>query len=682
MKHVQLGSNRGMYIVSAALLLGALLSLCALVIDMAIIQADREKLNNLANLASLAALDEYGRVTREDPAATYDQRVTAAIARANSILSAPGNHLRSPGLRTAKIGQGVGNVSIGQVFYEDPQNANTAKCQNGYPCFVENPSLRLSPEQERVTAIKVNLSGGSTLPLVRNFFSNFKGSSNFLTAEAVAASVPRCMVYALDISYSTVGETHSTALPPPGGTPPSRFVYRIDDKNCGGIDCAVLPSTGLTPAAGRERDKWHWCCSDQKGALPGHKALQTRLNREMTSPREHFGDDYLQVGNVFVDSYKRILDGAPAYDVRNYYGPEPLTSFLKSFNSGIQRVINESVAGDRIGFIVFDRDIVDRLNIKDAVPLPALLQLTNPENRGTFAYGWPPGVAPGSSTIHPNFIDRGWYPRPESSSTNLPLVLWEAIDMLRSCPSSARKSIVLATDGLTNCVNNTKEKNGKPSGEVCGVDGGSFGNSCATLMKDFGGGPPVFDLLRKEKVALTTIIAGQQVIPNFANIPRPAPATGFMGQQEAITAGYGGYGWIDPANKFAPYLPFADFSDSYGDTKDSVLEINSGDPVAFAGAANAIMITLAFGSGGVFCPLMPVDESLTAGKSKYDDNGVYLDSERVATVLPADPKVGPPAQWQRFSLTKETMAEQAKRCVEKAIGNVPYQLISPRTISQ
>lgn len=118
--------------------------------------------------------------------------------------------------------------------------------------------------------------------------------------------------------------------------------------------------------------------------------------------------------------------------------PEPLLSFLSGINAGAMKLGEQQIAGDRIGVTAFASSIVSKTGL---TARPAFIaQLTNYSN-------WQEGKSP-------NFVDWKFFPDSETDSTNLIQAFEDALNDLSNpavCPATARKMIVLASDGFVNC---------------------------------------------------------------------------------------------------------------------------------------------------------------------------------------------------------------------------------------
>lgn len=374
------------------------------------------------------------------------------------------------------------------------------------------------------------------------------------------------------------------------------------------------PSSYLT---GNALDRFWWCNLGRNGFY-SQRGLGER------GGIKHYRSDYMlrdytvlvngtwEQRSMLVDSY---VDGTRIG--RNFYeGPEPFTSFFHAFNS-ISRVLERQASpGDKATLRGFTGLVRAKFPHPDSMPegspqltekFGALAQITNLRNRGT--------INEFRDTIdemvHPNHLDYGFFnlssddnSNPENN-TNLVLALNDAVDLLqRECPGSSIRTIVLASDGIPSCSPSAPNLNDSldPDDYVC--DPGSFGSfmqAYNTLLASSG----VLGKLVNKQIAVIGIQAGNHIDPNLRN--RYTPDGRFMDTREAYSRGMTVWNLVDgwslgPASAL-------DCQPGGNPTQCHALALRySGYPSSGFKFRYplALMAALSLGSGGVYCPLMPI----------------------------------------------------------------------------
>lgn len=710
-----------------------LMGLIVLVIGLGAIGTNKTRLQNAANSAALAALEGY--VNADPSLLTFSDKANAAILRANAILSknsmpGAGRDLGELGLFPA--GGAGGLVEFGMWFTKAPDPLNpTNHCSGDYPCFeTYNP-----PNVADVNSARVLVHNQADNPLIVSIAGIIGRSNFFLSANSTAALAPRCVAYLMDVSGSAQYETHPGANsvvnrcnPAVGGCgdamcdatcrpflcdqcypngDPFKF-YPPDPENVGlgflrqsevqpggtDINCSNIGVFGSSDA--------HAWCNYFRDPRPGAPVLPFRHNRHDYDVETAKIDGVLQP--ILVD--KLFVPGV-------YEGPQPLTRNFLAFNTGLRYVESTSSPGDLSVVMAFTS------NIRDRYPDPAiagqgeltkdmgfLIQLTNLENRGMKKWdGDTAGLAP---EIHPNFIDRGWFPVPvlDGDATNLVKALHVAANALHSeCLPTSRKAIVLATDGVSTC-SVTNDPNPQP---VCATSYANYLTAENQLLNtDIYTGTPripnIRQLLASWEISLTSLVDSIGVRPNFYSVrtnasgciypvgtgPQPTDPKCFLTYEQARAIGYGGAG--DPLSFFdySSYVP-----PGLGPNTEDNAYANFGQSGVVFGRPIGVLGKMAIETGGFMCGLLP-----TASVGFYEDfagdrNGAACDAPcdsvnykcspctlkgnsgyRAPT---CDPEHGIPctlANAQVWAPEYLPKSEQAARCVRNTVGLNPFTLVA------
>lgn len=205
-------SQKGIFVVLVALLLVAIIGLCAIVLGLGQLSISKSRLKNVSNIAALSALEAY---TRSD-GANFGEKSQAAAQKLDLILA--GNTisglkglLASPGVHTdGESGKIEFGVWVTHSGFTIPDNGGTVlTCADGiYPCFqtVSSTNAGSSPT---VTAVRLNLWPQSNNLLTLPFVKVLTGMDTVRpTATSMAAVTQRCSAFLIDVSPSITQETH------------------------------------------------------------------------------------------------------------------------------------------------------------------------------------------------------------------------------------------------------------------------------------------------------------------------------------------------------------------------------------------------------------------------------------------------------------------------------------------
>lgn len=418
--------------------------------------------------------------------------------------------------------------------------------------------------------------------------------------------------------------------------------------------------------------------------------------------------------------------------------PQPLTEFMLGFNAGIRLLESQKTAADRIRMSVF-RGTADVNPIpppgapnapKFTQDMSLLVQLTNANYRGKIQQpidpaAYPDVTEPDDPTVpiapppiysyeevHPNFVDQGWFPffmrggEPANlaeAGTNIYRALEQAMNALgdtTQCPSSAQKSIVIATDGVSSCA--------PTGGTECSPNYSTYLDSERFLLQDEVGRDSMVTELKKRKIALTVLLAGNDVRPNLVN--RTSAGGEYLDFAEEVALNYRGLTSLPPALRGDPTADpniIVDARPLCG-VNPEVVCMNGGnfdDEYAFLNAGvvdnvyfqrpNGVLAHMAIETGGIFCPLLPradEDASLTAGitpdpgesMAEFAERCWYVDHDgdpstpkrlRAQSACPDNTVLRTPGSRLSVSPYFLSAGETAAYCVRKTLGGNPFVLV-------
>jgi len=616
-------SESGIYLVLLSFLTFTLVMLVAMVIGLAEISSTQVKMQGLGNYAALAALEDFSRDEDKRPIKLTDRQREArdravTLVKTNKIaglkelgnISLPGEILSSA--------DDSGKMIFGK-WYRFAPTGNSDPCGNGgkFPCFgaitVEDPAT-----DQIINAVRVEVKNQSSgNPMVTSFFNTFGASGVPVSSTSTAAVVQRCAAFVLDVSFSSVAETHNSnkqilKMKPGGGFNSYIIDYGVNrtPKNFG---FAFIPGFRVQAAPGKvfncyDRTTWNaavpgivnngeplfWCSlTGYDGVFGPSDPHRPSGNRDVY---EHFLTDYIldlsspfkltPYGPVWVD---RLID---PFATNVHYGPEPLSRFYNSFNVALRQLVREGSSDDRGLLVAFRGYVNNKLDMHpregDPEPLEKnlqyLVQLTNVLNRGTRSID---DTGP-TYEHHPNFIDKGWFPIrlanhpdaniwPEGSSSLLQLSsgtnIVEALTKARNaladtqfCPPDSQKIILLASDGISSCSYNPIPPAGVPVRDCAAPrepeDYVKYKLAEKQLLFD------VLPSLKKSGISLSVMLDGENVGGNFIN-RSIIGADGnkiFLDSSLARSLDFKGFDVIDPLSKSAQ-APYQDDPKRFFETR-------------------------------------------------------------------------------------------------------------------
>lgn len=343
-----------MVFVAASLVV--LVMFLAYVVDINAVLLARERAQQFARFAALAAIEGYfSKTCTTNDIQCYQSRLNTALSSASDVGSA--NRLfnakdSSDGSMqlalsttsgdTCSDGRCKAKLIPGRWIAVDTNQ----ECNGNPPCFVEN-----IPGSTSANAFKVigAYKGGIT-----GFFSRAFFGQEFLTfsASAVATVVPRRGMFLVDISPSATFETHPDPAHTKSGEPASAYAFQLNQFNPTWHD-SVWGALAISRPAGAVNHRVHYkddfvsvspYLDDDFGTQQGWEGRSLRALHPDPSP----GSVY-SVGDSGAPQY--TLD---AFRGGTYKGPEPLQTILTGIQGVVAQFKNRAVSGDKAGVIFYD----------------------------------------------------------------------------------------------------------------------------------------------------------------------------------------------------------------------------------------------------------------------------------------------------------------------------------------
>ncbi len=214
------GEEKGAILILFAFLALPLIILAALVIDTSRITITQSEMDRIASSMALGSLEDFLRIDGD-----FDAKKSAAIARAETIARLETNTpLGTPTVTVVKSGQGldeVATMTIGQWWFEEPAETCNAGADSGCACvggttcpcngsdFV-GPCLEETSDVDDINAISLTVrSQPSVADKIASAFGSIVDLSNLeIEVKSTASVVPRNGVFLIDMSRSTVFDTH------------------------------------------------------------------------------------------------------------------------------------------------------------------------------------------------------------------------------------------------------------------------------------------------------------------------------------------------------------------------------------------------------------------------------------------------------------------------------------------
>lgn len=693
-------NTSGVYVALLALMIMALMLFVGLVISVSFLSLNAARLQHVANLVSLAGLESFAQTDPET--VPYYQRTNQALVRVNEIYSMnslPGIHGTLGGIThvSDQVEGGGGSIEFGKWYRETPLSGDP--CPE-YPCFVANDPPH-EGQDAQANAVRVRLKNNA--PFELPFCRLFGNCEEDLRADAIATLAQTCVAFVVDLSRSTFFTTHKNpvkwlikghedtgdiweTVPYCTGFPgiqaddlyrcnvtqvsesPPQYeatnvgapFFRNDGNETGSFDCSSSSYGNW--------DRWYWCSLARQGEDKNFSFDRPDGETDIT---RHYRSDY--VSRTYVDqdgtTHQVLVD---SFVSETYEGPEPFTSFFHAINAALRSLKRQSAAEDKAMLTGFS----GHLKAKFPSPPPdspdprltrdfgPIIQVSNLNNRGTIDVN----LATVHPEAHPNFLDYNFISYlgggdELESNTNILIALNDAIRVLREeCPSSAQRTIILLTDGVSSCRRASGSSDSvDPDDYACDTDDiGFYYDAFGQMWGD------IRPVMQSNQISLVTILAGEHVGPNFKNVAHPEDGRP-----------------LTPEEAFAYNMDLGDSFDSTNepDSESDPAQVYSrlGRPGYVFRLPNFLMALLSLNTKGIFCPLMPKcgpGHPAPGGECGEEGNECYEPSN------PEDPNsigilkstlrtAGVP---QTCSLYNLSQAQQAAKCAVDFLSGSRYVL--------
>jgi hypothetical protein len=265
-----------------------------------------------------------------------------------------------------------------------------------------------------------------------------------------------------------------------------------------------------------------------------------------------------------------------------------------------------------------------------------------------------------------------------ASTTNPAKALWDAIGALSRCPDTARRVIIIATDGIPSCGFNRRNPGGTPTPDPV-VDCPPTPQIPTDYYPNYLEGEAALlgvikDELVRRGISVTALLDADNIQPNFINATvqpgTPTPGSVYVSPEDAAKYGYCGVasGGCIPFFNSTPAIgtgDFAQWAEATGCTEDCedryAFHAKDRRSGALFRRPNALWGQLAMDTGGTICPLLP-----ECPASWY----LPVTPPEVAQLRP---EVRATVSVLNCSPLQLTKTQQGINCVLAAVGVNPYQ---------
>ncbi|MCO6430123.1 MAG: hypothetical protein J5J00_04625 [Deltaproteobacteria bacterium] len=668
----RLKKQSGIYIVATVAVVVALIALAILVVGVGYRAGDKVLLQNIANLLSLGAMEAYSTSTSQ----VYSDKVAAGIARANVLVQRNTiKGISSSGLAEvgyAGEGKDGGDIEFG-LWHEKYTAAEPCGSDpKNYPCFIRNESpLAITAPNPSANAVFLRLRNPSTNPIVAPLVGNL----GTVEVESYAIMVPRCLANLMDLSYSVVQQTHPACegkcYSLTGGNPqavPTHPDYRRQGFFAysgfvnSALDCSNLAPYTDFPALTNLYSAIYWCSMPQ---------LRSSDPTNGTNPRYFFREDF--------DFEDRPGGGYMIDKVRT---PQPFATYLSAMNGALRLIKQTSTQGDKAMLAGFTGLKDFRARVPGTKPdgtdepdtltneIDYLIQLTNPNNIL-------------SPKVYPNFLNAGLIPiysrDQNESGTNLVAAIFNAAQSIADrsqCEEIAKKSIIVATDGMATCgpiAGHTDPKTKEELGAVLyscdAADYTRYSTQEALLLGI------LKDYLIENKIAVSFLMDSNIINPHFLDISKnPDPSSGgpYYTLDELRLRGYG-------IHSTKPLF----------ETQATCGGVNCTDAEAYEGIGTggenftfprplATLGQLALETGGVICPLL---QQCAPSDCPACTGGCYDSAKKDGGYPTLKDCARQHNRVQTCSYIDGNKTQQAAYCATKAVGGNPFALREPAFVT-
>jgi hypothetical protein len=689
---------------------------------------NKSRLHKVANFAAIGALESYMRYDDVNSATLpKDQFIASKMQKSfkttKHILESNKFLFSRKNLGDLEIYDGnhhdhKSELALGLWFEEEPTVCNVPTgcgCDkvNGVkpkkPCFLSIPASLILSEGIEVNATKINVKTPKDA-----FFAPFASifGKSFFSSEtsSIAKAQERCTVFAVDISSSSFSDTHEfmggflKVMNEPFGGPWLWMTNPNPDGDNGQLgNYAIGVAKDTTPIGYRNSD-YEYDCAAPVPPTPNeqeYNVSQPLINYaywcHLLPTRPIYCTHGLKLMGIcdwhYRSDYERVLTAEGEYYIDKFRSPEPLTSIFLAINAGLRSLKSRLSAVDRIALIPFaSREYSPIPPIGLTKNLDFMIDMTDLRRAGKRVYkptGWET-----EDVKYPNFIDRNWFPMDDRTipdgargGTNIARVLNDSINRLVNpnfCSPTAKKTIVIATDGIYSQYYNTSNRSVNWDKPLPILRWRNLLAADDLLFKDFKLKDNILKRLIDSKISLATILVGDMVQPNFYNIRKDGTEKEFLSILEMGSNGFRGMPdplasppeypisnidveppkWL-PKDLLRSNLPCSPIN--YNKEECALMSMNWGIPGVEFRRPNGVFAQMSILSSGLFCPIAePYRNGNAIDSNCYDENKQWRDGE-------------PHCSREELSIqVKSTYGEelggQAANCVSHVLGNTPFVL--------
>jgi hypothetical protein len=690
------------------------------------LMVNKSRLDKISNFVALAALEGYMRYKPpfgviETKEQTVSNKISESHKSAKNIILDNKFLLALSDISDLAIYNGSSSEHVSELRYGIWFEQEPIKCPiaSGCVCDKVNEKVPRKPCFKSVASSEissVNIDINATKVIAKTpknawfapFTMLFKKSSLFDTQSfAVAKAQERCTVFAVDISSSSFADSHNFVGDSLSATNDlSRKFLHID--NPFGVDMLGNYAIGLpndsTPAPWRNSAYEYDCNIDVPSPLP--LSTNNNISPNLTNYAYYCSFQESRPANCnsgaitsscnkhYRSDFEKILTLDGEYFIDKFRAPEPLSSIMMSINAGLRSLKSTLSSVDYIALIPFaDIEYAPIPSVGLTRDLNFMIDMTDMRRSGK-------RVLSGGNWItdnekHPNFIDRNWFPLDDrsvspapKSGTNILKILHDSIERLVNqnfCPVSAKKSIILASDGIY--TQYYKPIDGKvdwdnPSKLTRGVH---LKAADDLLFNNFSLRDNILKRLIENKISLTTILTGNTVEPNFINVRKDGSTDKFLSLVELAANGYRGipnplasppeYAISNISSDLPSYIPPRFLRPgsvcnplTFNQEECALLNLIWGIPKVKFRRSNGVFAQLSIMSNGLFCPIM---EPYRLGKSINSD--CYDSSKEWKNGGGCERIDG---GFQTISVYGDELGGQAAKCVGTVLGLTPFSIVT------
>lgn len=521
-----------------AIFLFVLIMFTAIVIDLSLLAGSKDRAQSFAQIATLSAVEQY---FASDSNLTEMEKRNAAVARVNEVIAT--NNITTPRMFGTEEGKppevklssatNIKNTDAtlepGRWYFVETDTGS--ECGGKPPCFVA-----ATTDTESVNAFRLN---GNFYTYVTSSFGKIVTGSNTIpiTVSTVATVIPRHGIFMVDLSSSTIRETHlleddATKI----GVTASEFGFTLSSDNPNIHNSNVTsqttdniwtalddtrPNTNIPDA---NYNKIHYKSDYIKKKLLSDTEYTKSEDYKKHHPSPYVGEYSTGTKNIWarVDVFR---DGY-------YKGPQPLTTIFAGLKYAIESFDKRKVGGDQIGLMFYDEQLEWPRIVEPTADfryLKSMVDFTDAD----------------LSTLHSDLsniqrsdlmddvglekiIRHNLFPS-GTAFTDMPKALSQASNMLRDARADqlvdSSDFIVFIGDGLTNCIQT------RTHGQVCADTYTRYAKSMSNLQAI-----TLSENFVNANIPIHVIMVGNEVGPHTAAVSLPN-STECLTDTEARLAG-------------------------------------------------------------------------------------------------------------------------------------------------